>query len=142
MCSANSCTLPSLSRCFQWLFILQVICLISGNLLLRYSFECLFYHGVNTLWFECDIAFHRTVALAELGHLNHLSLGSKSQCTGFSLLYLGNWTTVIDQSSGPCKNFSATKTFDLPQIIPNTKDNRGAAWTFLAALKSHGTLLL
>lgn len=101
-----------------------------------------YYHGVNTLWFECDIAFHWTVALAELGHLNHLSLGSKFQCTGFSLLYLGKWTTVMDQSAGPCRNFSATKTFGLPHIIPNEKDKRGTAWTFLVLLKSHGTVLL
>lgn len=97
-----------------------------------------YYHGVNTLWFECDIAFHGTVALAELGHLNHLSLGSKTQCTG--LLCSGNWTTVMDQSSGPCRNFFATKAFGLPQITPNTKDNReqhGHFW-----LKSHGTVLL
>lgn len=34
-----------------------------------------YYHGVNTLWFECDIAFHWSVALARA--LEPLEFGLK-----------------------------------------------------------------
>lgn len=100
--------------------------------LLRYSFKLLITKGSAHSGLSGTFSSMRLLPLLSWGTWTTWVWAQKSQCAGFSLLCLGKQTTVMDQSSGPCRNFSATKTFGLPHIVPNTKNNRETAWAFLA----------